>query len=147
MLETGNPLPRGEGRVRADLTKLRAASFYGGRRAGLAGTLRSTSTDAEALLWSKLPSRTLGAKFRRQQPIGSYVVDFYCHEYRLIIEIDGGHHFEDERARADAERSAWLTGAGFSILRFTNREVLREIDHVLDEIANVLEDLRGQPSP
>jgi very-short-patch-repair endonuclease len=69
--------------------------------------LRSAQTDAETLLWSRLRAhRLMGLKFRRQQPVGPYVVDFYCPEKKLIVELDGGQHLE--QAKYDASRDAWL---------------------------------------
>jgi very-short-patch-repair endonuclease len=105
--------------------------------------LRKQSTDAEKALWRLLRNRQLvGCKFRRQVPLGNYIVDFLCYEESLVIEIDGGHH--QLQARADAERTAWLQSRGFRVIRFWNNQVLAEPDDVLDAI---LGELRMEKSP
>ncbi len=94
-------------------------------------------TDAEMKLWSALKNRKLdGFKFRRQAPIGKYVVDFVCHEKSLIVEADGGQHME--KADADVQRTSWLESQGFRVIRFWNDQVLKETDAVLEEILRVL---------
>ena len=99
--------------------------------------LRKQSTDAERLLWSKLRNRSLmGLKFRRQFPIGKYIVDFVCRERSLIIEIDGGHH--QEQRQADSTRAAWLNARGFRVVRYWNNEVLADVDSVLESIRMTL---------
>jgi len=85
-------------------------------------------TDAERLLWSRIRAKQLGVKFRRQQPIENYIVDFVCFEQKLIIELDGGQHFESER---DTKRDDFLRASGYRILRFWNNEVMRNIVGVL----------------
>ena len=99
----------------------------------IAKTLRKRLTDAEHVLWKHLRSKQFGGlKFRRQQPIGSYIVDFVCFERRIVIEVDGGGHaFEKVK---DNERDRWLRGEGFKVLRFWNNEVLQNIDGVLEVI-------------
>ena len=95
--------------------------------------LRIDSTKAERLMWARLRNYGMvGAKFRRQQPIGPYVVDFVCFESKLIIEIDGGQHNEEARGLADREWTAWLESQGFQMLRFWNNEVLTNIDGALE---------------
>ncbi|MEW5942975.1 MAG: endonuclease domain-containing protein [Pseudomonadota bacterium] len=102
--------------------------------------LRKNSTDAERALWRHLQARRLaGHKFRRQQPIGRFVVDFVCLEHRLIIELDGGQHADSE---ADARRDKWLNEQGFQILRFWNNELLTNLEGVLTRIQAAL-----PPSP
>ena len=97
----------------------------------LARTLRRSSTDAENLLWKHLRRKQfIGLKFRRQQPIDDYVVDFVCFEKRIVIEVDGGQHSIER----DAERENYLARDGFKILRFWNNEVLQNIEGVLEEI-------------
>ena len=99
----------------------------------LAKTLRKRSTDAELLLWQRLKARRLeGIKFRRQQPIEDFIVDFLSFEKRLIIELDGGQHAEDRQK--DRERDRVLTEAGFKVLRFWNNDVLENLDGVLERI-------------
>ena len=94
-------------------------------------------TEAEALLWHHLRAHRLnGAKFKRQQALGPYVVDFVNFDARLIIEADGGQHNE---SRHEAERDAWLAAQGFSVLRFWNNEMLWNIEGVLVRIVEALE--------
>jgi very-short-patch-repair endonuclease len=95
--------------------------------------LRSRSTDAERRLWFHFRGgRLSGIKFRRQEPIGPWVVDFVAFGARLVIELDGGQHLD--RARYDAARSRGLERAGFRVIRFWNDDVLRQTDAVLDQI-------------
>ena len=107
--------------------------------------LRSDSTDAERVLWRLLRNRQLaGWKFRRQAPIGRYVVDFVCFENQLIVEVDGGQH--QARARADAKRTKWLTSQGFRVIRYWNNQVLTETSAVQEAVLAALE-ARTSPSP
>ncbi|MBN2537878.1 endonuclease domain-containing protein [candidate division WOR-3 bacterium] len=99
--------------------------------------LRRESTDAERLLWRHLRNRKLaGARFRRQHPVGPYVVDFCSPGARLIIEVDGGQHAE--RTEYDSRRERHLAGHGFRVLRFWNNEVLQQTEAVLVAIASAL---------
>ncbi|WP_315764422.1 endonuclease domain-containing protein [Sphingomonas sp. Y38-1Y] len=92
-------------------------------------------TDAERRFWSILRGAQItGAKFRRQQPIGPYIVDFVCQSHRLVVEVDGGQH----SAGADADRTAWLNAAGYRVIRFWNNEITSNLDGVAAEIARVL---------
>ena len=75
-----------------------------------------------------------GAKFRRQHPIGPYVVDFVCLEKKLVVEIDGGHHNEDDVSLKDSDRAAWLVGEGYRVLRFWNNDVLNQMESVIEKI-------------
>ncbi|MEJ2566862.1 MAG: endonuclease domain-containing protein [Gammaproteobacteria bacterium] len=102
-----------------------------------ARALRVRQTDAERLLWFRLRNRQLcGCKFRRQQVMGAYIVDFVCMEPKLVIELDGGQHsWQDEY---DARRSRYLNGLGFKVLRFWNSDVLNSIDAVLESIRQQL---------
>ena len=99
----------------------------------LAKKLRKNSTPAENLLWSHLRAEQLeGLKFRRQQLIGNYIIDFVCFEKKIVIEVDGGQHsIEKEK---DNIRDEWLKGQGFKVLRFWNNEVLMNIEGVLEVI-------------
>ena len=100
---------------------------------GIAKNLRKRSTDAEILLWRHLRSKRLeGLKFRRQQPIGNYIVDFVCFEKRIVIEVDGGQHVIEKYK--DNKRDKWLEGQGFKVLRFWNIEVLMNIQGVFEVI-------------
>ncbi|MCG7989586.1 MAG: endonuclease domain-containing protein [Candidatus Thiodiazotropha weberae] len=102
--------------------------------------LRQNMTDAERVLWKQLRAHRLsGQKFRRQQPIGPYIVDFIHFGEKLIIECDGGQHNEN---RADRKRDAWLNQQGFKVLRFWNHDILNNTESVLTEILALL-----PPSP
>jgi very-short-patch-repair endonuclease len=95
--------------------------------------LRNKQTEAELKLWYHLRAhRFLGLKFKRQKPMGRYIVDFICLEKRLIIEIDGGQHAEQERY--DQQRDVWLRSQGFTVLRFWNNEVMQQLESVLEQI-------------
>jgi len=98
-----------------------------------ARALRRAATPAERQLWTLLRDRRLdGAKFRRQQPLGPFVVDFFCEQARLVIEADGAFHVP--RTRVQRARDRWLRAAGWTVLRFWNREILHETARVLDTI-------------
>jgi len=100
--------------------------------------LRKNATDAEQLIWSCLRDRNLGGyKFRRQHPIGRYILDFYCHEVQLCVEIDGGGHAEPEQHVHDAERTAYLEKQGITVIRFWNHEVLEDTESVLERILEI----------
>ena len=101
--------------------------------------LRKNSTDAEWALWRVLRSRQLAAyKFRRQQPLGPYIVDFVCFEARLVVEIDGGHHGEEQQLAHDSKATAWLLNENFRVLRFWNHEVLNHLDAIYSAISKAL---------
>ncbi len=100
-----------------------------------ARTLRNRQTDAERILWMHLANRRLqGTKFRRQQPIGPYIVDFVSFEASLIVELDGGQHNEDKEKVLDQSRTEWLHSEGFRVLRFWNDDVLKNTVGILEEI-------------
>jgi very-short-patch-repair endonuclease len=99
--------------------------------------MRGRMTDAEALLWQFLRNRRIaGAKFRRQHPVGRYILDFYCDEKKLGIELDGGQHAE--AVDYDARRDAWLNMQGIRVLRFWNNQVLTETEAVMEAIYSEL---------
>jgi very-short-patch-repair endonuclease len=101
--------------------------------------LRKQSTDAERLLWRHLRSRQLnGYKFRRQQPIGRFILDFVCFEKRLIVELDGGHHNDGEQGIYDVERSKWLEQQGYRVVRFWDHDVLKQVETVKEAILRAL---------
>ena len=101
----------------------------------LSRLLRKNQTETEKKLWKYLKSKQLkGLKFRRQQPIGSYIVDFVCFENKLIIELDGSQHIEDKEH--DFKRDDWLKSQGFAVIRFWNNEVMNNIEGVLAVILN-----------
>lgn len=93
--------------------------------------LRNNPTLAENKLWQRIRSSQLGVKFRRQAPLGPYVLDFFCPVLRLVIEIDGGQHAADP---SDLQRDAWLRSQGLHVLRFWNHEVMGNLDGVLERI-------------
>ncbi len=96
-------------------------------------------------MWSVLRDRRLeGYKFRRQQPLGSYIVDFICLSHRLIVEIDGGQHAM--QVVRDEGRTAWLEDQGFRVIRFWNNQVLEELEGVRENILNEIKSLEA-PSP
>ena len=104
--------------------------------------LRRDQTDAEKILWYCLHGRQLyGLKFRRQYPVGPYVLDFYCHEYKLCIELDGGQHYESAGIRHDEQRQAFLTSHGIHTLRFSNKDVRQHLEAVLLQITKAIKPL------
>ena len=111
-----------------------------------AKTLRNQLTPPERLFWNALRQmpfyETLG--FNRQKPLGEYIVDFYCHECRLVIEIDGDSHGTQEGQLKDQERTAFLESKGLRVERFTNREVLHNIDGVMEYLENLLKEIKEE---
>ena len=100
-----------------------------------AKSMRHVMTDAELKLWNELRAhRLMGMGFRRQVPIGPYIADFACAKYRIIVEVDGSQHGEEATAIHDEARSAYLKSRGWTILRFWNGDVLRDIDGVCQHI-------------
>lgn len=109
----------------------------GGMERAHARQLRSNLTDAERRLWQTLRRRQLaGVKFRRQQPIGDFIVDFVCFECRLIVEVDGGQHVE--QSHYDDVRTRWLEDRGYRVLRFWNNDVLADSDAVAQVILDAV---------
>ena len=103
-----------------------------------ARALRKNLTDAEQTLWLRLKQcQIAGHKFRRQQPIGAYIVDFVCLEQRLIIELDGGQHAEN--VAYDEKRTNWLESRGYRVLRFWNNEVISNTDGVVQAIRDAVQ--------
>jgi len=102
-------------------------------------SLRSSQTDAEKLLWSRLRNRQLnGLKFFRQYSVGPYIIDFYCPQQSLAIELDGGQHNMEEAREYDVERTKFLSGHGITVVRFWNNEVMRELDGVLEQVMKLV---------
>ena len=100
---------------------------------GRAKQLRQQSTEAVTRLWSRLRRKQLdGLRFRRQAPIGPYIVDFFCPDTKLVIEIDGGQHADQQDY--DGRRTHWLEERGYRVLRFWNNDVLANTDGVFTEI-------------
>src|SRR3990172_12450509 len=118
----------------------------GGEMKPKAKLLRKTMTDAERWLWQRLRNRELaGWKFRRQHPIGPFIVDFVCIEKRIVVEIDGGQHAEN--LESDAKRSQYLKEKGYHVFRFWNNDVLQEGESVLSVILSFLEENSPSPPP
>lgn len=97
--------------------------------------LRNHSTLGEILLWKQLRAgQVSGYTFNRQKPLGNYIVDFYCKPLNLVIEVDGGYHFEEEQKILDTERQSILEDMGLNFLRFHNEEIRKDMDRVLEKI-------------
>src|SRR6185503_2921307 len=104
-------------------------------RRAIAKRLRANTTPHERILWRALKELPIeGTHFRRQAPIGPYVVDFFCPAKRLIIELDGGHHNDDETAGRDNKRQAWLEQEGYRVIRFWNSDVIGDLNAVMERI-------------
>ncbi len=102
--------------------------------------LRNNMTEQEKKLWYYLRKRSISnCRFRRQYPIGNYIVDFICREKNLIIEIDGGQHNEEESIIYDKVRTAYLESRGFRVIRFWNNDIDTNIEAVLQEIVKYLD--------
>ena len=117
---------------------------------GNARRLRREMTDAERKLWYAVRARRFERlSFRRQTPIGPFIVDFFCPEHRLIVELDGGQHNDEAHKAYDARRDAWLRGEGFEVLRFWNSDVFLEWDAMAERIWHTLQNRpsRRAPSP
>jgi very-short-patch-repair endonuclease len=115
--------------------------YYGARHEllGIAYDLRNSMTEAEKALWQKLRKKQVkGYKFRRQHPIKDFVVDFFCYEAKLVVEVDGGVHDHSTQRERDKERTVILKMLGLRELRFKNEEVLNEIENVVSIISKNL---------
>ena len=107
----------------------------------LSRQLRENMTDAERHLWAKLRMKQLkGCQFYRQKPIGDYIVDFFCPKAKLAIEVDGSQHSTDEMGGNDRIRNEYLSSLGLRVLRFTNNEVLKNVEGVVESI---IENMKG----
>jgi len=110
--------------------------------------LRKSMTPAETVLWEHLRRKALeGIRFRRQHPVNRFILDFYCHQLRLAIEIDGSVHDLPEQAEYDAGRTAELERLGIAMLRFRNEEILQSIEFVMDTIHNIALSLHHNTTP
>jgi very-short-patch-repair endonuclease len=99
-----------------------------------ARALRKKSTLGEVLLWRAIKGRQLGCEFHRQVPVGEYIVDFFCHEKGLAVEIDGSTHDHEEQFLYDQKRQAWLEGKGIRVVRFAEMEARANLDGVVDAL-------------
>lgn len=104
---------------------------------------------AERVLWSRLRGKQLlGVPFYRQKPIGNYVVDFFAPRARLVVEVDGSQHFDEQHLTSDRRRDAYLAKLGLQVLRMDNQQVLRDTEAVVEVILRTLSDrVRNPPSP
>ena len=100
--------------------------------------LRKNMTEPEIKLWQYLRNEQLGVKFRRQHSIGEYIADFYCTKLKLVIEIDGGSHFNDEDIEYDSIRTNFFKSLGIEVIRFNNDEVMTNIEGVFEIIQKIL---------
>ena len=109
------------------------------RKRSQAKSLRRSMTRAETLLWRYLKAHHLdGLQFRRQAPVGPYIADFCCHRFRLVVEVDGETHDFSERQEQDAKRDRWFASQGYRVLRFTNDDVLKNLEGVIAAIIGAL---------
>lgn len=102
--------------------------------------MRKNPTRVEAILWWTIRNRSLGVKFRRQEPIGPYIADFACHSHHLIIEIDGPTHYEPGRQEYDQRRDEWFRANGWTVIRTNDDEVWANRDGVIEQILGQIED-------
>ena len=100
--------------------------------------LRSKMTLTEKILWEELKNKKLGVKFRRQHPINCFILDFYCHERRLSVEIDGIHHYEKEQIEIDKNKTYYLQSMGIIEIRFDNIDITENLDLVLEKIRSFI---------
>ncbi|PWC14743.1 endonuclease domain-containing protein [Brenneria corticis] len=113
-------------------------------RTGLRRELRQNLTEPERRLWEKIRHRQLGVKFRRQHGIGIYIVDFYCAECHLVIEVDGDSHFSAQGSAHDCLRDDYIRSLGLSVLRISNTDIMKNIDGVLMLISSGLASAKRQ---
>ena len=134
-LAFGHPslIRRGTKGVVDYMPRINNLKIYKGRRR----ELRNSATPQEIILWSKISNSQLGFKFRRQHSIGNYIVDFYCPEAKLVIEIDGSEHLK--QADYDNERTEYLLSTGCKVLRFWNNEINKNLEEVIMKIEEELE--------
>jgi very-short-patch-repair endonuclease len=114
---------------------------------GVARRLRNNATDAERMLWYRLRDKRLsGLKFRRQQPTGPYVVDFYCSEAKLIVELDGSQHGDGRHPAYDLRRTKWLQYRDYVVVRFWNSDVLNDSDYMLGAFCVKFKETGAEPN-
>jgi len=104
--------------------------------------LRNNPTDAERLLWQEINKSKLGVRFKMQHPLSRWIVDFYCHPLKLVIELDGGYHENKEQKEKDEGRSHEINKFGIKILRFTNEEIEHNVLKVMDRIKSEMENIK-----
>ncbi|MFO7658769.1 MAG: endonuclease domain-containing protein [Bacteroidales bacterium] len=107
-----------------------------------AKALRKKETEAEKLLWSRFNNRQFkGLKFRRQHPLDIFIADFYCHEKRLVIEVDGKNHDSDNIREYDQSRTSELENSGIKVIRFLNEEIIEDLNMVMEKIGLYIEEM------
>jgi very-short-patch-repair endonuclease len=122
------------------MSRRRGGTYNTAKQRAFRKHLRHSMTAAECVLWESLKSsQLLGKKFRRQISIGRYVVDFYCPEARLVIELDGASHFSITRDEYEVGRTRYLEEEGLKVLRFENKELYENLDGVLETIKRALQ--------
>jgi very-short-patch-repair endonuclease len=143
-----NPSPKGEGLKENSMVYLgksiEKAMHFGAKAElfRLAQEMRNKPTNAEKCLWNQLRKlRNVGYPFRRQHPIDFYIADFYCHELKLVIEVDGEIHLSEEVLKHDDGRTGELERLGVKVIRFTNEEVLNNPDQILTQIKDYIAEL------
>jgi very-short-patch-repair endonuclease len=109
-----------------------------------AESLRKNMTMAEKIIWERLCKNQLGVRIRRQHPVWKYIADYYCHDLKLVIEIDGGIHLSKENKEYDVGRETTLSEFGIEIIRFTNDQVINEIEQVIKIIAEKIAELKKE---
>jgi len=107
--------------------------------------LRKHATPGEIRLWQRIRRKVLGVQFHRQVPIDNYIVDFFCHELRLVIEVDGFSHYFPEQYKYDMRRQARLLELGLRVVRFPEKEIMQNIDEVIDVLIEIIE--QGDQGP
>jgi len=121
--------------------------YYNPKLKPLARKLRNNSTLSEILLWNKIKDRKmLGYRFLRQKPIGEFIVDFFCNKLKLVIEVDGESHREDNY-EADMLRQKWLESLGLTVLRFDDLEVKKDMENVLMSLEGWIREFEGNSLP
>ena len=137
--EGDQPKAGGGGVPHAHRQQLHRPETYTARK------LRRDMSLPEVLLWQRLRGNQLGAKFRRQHPIGSYIADFYCSALRLVIEVDGDAHNMGDRPAHDVSRDAFLNENGYKVLRIAAFDILKDIDPVVAAIAAIVDSPHHPP--
>ncbi len=101
--------------------------------------MREHATPTERMLWQRIRNNQLGVKFRRQHPIGNYIADFYCHKFKLVIELDGKYHNRDNQKKADSLRDMDMKVLGIKVLRFDDDDVVNDLETVITKIKKYIE--------
>ena len=130
--------PKGE--IQYKMNEEKVNMFYGASPIifELAKKLRNNLTDTEAHLWYYLSNNQLGVRFKQQHPIENYIADFYCHKYKLVIEIDGSIHWLNEVKQRDDARQKIIESYGIKVIRFSNSQVMKQTELVLEKIKEYL---------